>query len=160
MKWKNFTHYWPIVRGIFTGHRWILLTKARDAQLWCFFDLRLNKRLSKQSRRRWFETPLPSLWRLSNDILLGRSHGRLICIRKILCLKRPSSYWDMEHFCFCFCWLEDEYVWKMCNFCNELLVHVPSCSKFISGLAKPEIESDDGTIFVTDKEKHQLLTTL
>ena len=22
-----------------------------------FFDLRLNKRLSKQSRRRWFETP-------------------------------------------------------------------------------------------------------
>ena len=28
-----------------------------------FFDLRLNKRLSKQSRRRWFETPLRSLWR-------------------------------------------------------------------------------------------------
>ena len=28
-----------------------------------FFDLRLNKRVSKQSRRRWFETPSPSLWR-------------------------------------------------------------------------------------------------
>ena len=28
-----------------------------------FFDLRLNKRLSKQSRRRWFETPSRSLWR-------------------------------------------------------------------------------------------------
>ena len=28
-----------------------------------FFDLRLNKRLSKQSRRRWFETLSPSLWR-------------------------------------------------------------------------------------------------
>ena len=28
-----------------------------------FFDLRLKKRLSKQSRRRWFETPLRSLWR-------------------------------------------------------------------------------------------------
>ena len=28
------------------------------------FDLRLNKRLSKQSRRRWFETPLRSLWRV------------------------------------------------------------------------------------------------
>ena len=27
-----------------------------------FFDLRLNKRLSKQSRRRRFETPLRSLW--------------------------------------------------------------------------------------------------
>ena len=28
-----------------------------------FYDLRLNKRLSKQSRRRWFETPL---WRHCN----------------------------------------------------------------------------------------------
>ena len=33
-----------------------------------FFDLRLNKRLSKQSRRRWFESPSPSLWRHSNTI--------------------------------------------------------------------------------------------
>ena len=33
--------------GEFTGHRWIPLTKASDAELWCFFDLRLNKRLSK-----------------------------------------------------------------------------------------------------------------
>ena len=31
-----------------------------------FFDLRLNKPLSKQSRRRWFETPLRSLWRHCN----------------------------------------------------------------------------------------------
>ena len=28
-----------------------------------FFDLRQNKRLNKQSRRRWFETPWRSLWR-------------------------------------------------------------------------------------------------
>ena len=31
-----------------------------------FFDLRLNKRLSKQSRRWWFETPSCSLWRHCN----------------------------------------------------------------------------------------------
>ena len=31
-----------------------------------FFDLRLNKRLSKQSRRRWFETPSRLLWRQCN----------------------------------------------------------------------------------------------
>ena len=30
------------------------------------FDLRLNKRLNEQSTCRWFETPLPSLWRHSN----------------------------------------------------------------------------------------------
>ena len=46
-----------------TGNRWIPLTKASDAELWClFFDMRLNKRLKKQSRRRWFETPSRSLW--------------------------------------------------------------------------------------------------
>ena len=32
-----------------------------------FFDRRLNKRLSKHSRRRWFETPSRSLWRHSNE---------------------------------------------------------------------------------------------
>ena len=31
-----------------------------------FFDLRLNKRLSKQSWGRWFETPLGPLWRQCN----------------------------------------------------------------------------------------------
>ena len=41
---------------------WIPRAKAIDAQLWCFF-LCLNKRLSKQSWGRWFETQSCSLWR-------------------------------------------------------------------------------------------------
>ena len=41
--------------------RWIPLTKASDADI--FFDLCLNKRLSKQSLGWWFETPSRSLWR-------------------------------------------------------------------------------------------------
>ena len=32
-----------------------------------FFDLRLNKRLSKQSWGWWFKTPSRPLWRDSND---------------------------------------------------------------------------------------------
>ena len=32
-----------------------------------FFDLRLNKRLSKQSRRRWLDTPWHSSWRHCNE---------------------------------------------------------------------------------------------
>ena len=32
-----------------------------------FFDLRLNKRLSKQSRRRWLQTPSRSSWRHCNE---------------------------------------------------------------------------------------------
>ena len=52
--------------GEFTGDRWIPLIKVSDAELWCFFDLRLNKWLSNQWRRRWFETPSRSLWRHCN----------------------------------------------------------------------------------------------
>ena len=33
-----------------------------------FFDLHLKKRLSKQSRRWWFDTPSRSLWRHCDDI--------------------------------------------------------------------------------------------
>ena len=51
--------------GEITGHLWIPRTKARDAEFW-FFYLRQNKRLSKQSRRRLFETPSCSLWRHCN----------------------------------------------------------------------------------------------
>ena len=36
-----------------------------------FFDLRLNKRLSKQSWRWWFETPSRSLWCCHNDVHWG-----------------------------------------------------------------------------------------
>ena len=35
IKWKHFPCYWPFVWE-FTGHRWIPLTKASDAGLWCF----------------------------------------------------------------------------------------------------------------------------
>ena len=58
------------MRGI---HRWVTgefpsqrpVTQSFDV----FIDLRLNKRLRKQSRRRWFETPSPSLWRHRNEVL-------------------------------------------------------------------------------------------
>ena len=35
IKWKHFPRYWQFVRRT-TGHRWIPLTKASDAELWCF----------------------------------------------------------------------------------------------------------------------------
>ena len=43
------------------GHRWIPSQKQVARRLDVFFDLRLNKRLSKQSRRQWFDTLLRSL---------------------------------------------------------------------------------------------------
>ena len=53
--------------GESTGHQWIPLTRASKADLWCFLDVRLNKRLSKQSKCRWFQTPWHSLLRHCND---------------------------------------------------------------------------------------------
>ena len=52
--------------GEFTGDRWIPLTKASDTELWCFFDLRLFKRLSKHSWGWWFESVSRSVWRHHN----------------------------------------------------------------------------------------------
>ena len=42
-----------------------------------FFDLRLNKRLSKQSRCWWFETPSRPLWRHRNVMCRSWIHARL-----------------------------------------------------------------------------------
>ena len=52
--------------GEFTGHRWIPLTKASDAELWWFLWCALNIRLSKQWWCWRFETPSRPLWRQSN----------------------------------------------------------------------------------------------
>ena len=50
----------------FIGRRWIPLTKEVTQSYNVFFDLRLNKRFSKQSRCWWFKTPSRSLWRRCN----------------------------------------------------------------------------------------------
>ena len=63
IKWKHFPRYWPFVRGIHRSRR-----KASYAELWFFFDLRLNNRLSKQSWGWWFETLSGPLWRHCNDL--------------------------------------------------------------------------------------------
>ena len=71
IKWKHFPRYWPFVRGNspvtgeFPAQRPV--TQSFDV----FFDLRLNKRLSKQSRGWWFETPShPLCCRCSDTKLL------------------------------------------------------------------------------------------
>ena len=52
--------------GVFAGHRWIPRTKASDAELWCFLWSAPEPTDMKTMRRRWFETPSPSLWRHCN----------------------------------------------------------------------------------------------
>ena len=67
IKWKHFLRYWPFVRGIHRS-RWIPHTKSVTRSFDVFFNLRLNKRLSKQPWGWWFETPSWSLWRQCNAV--------------------------------------------------------------------------------------------
>ena len=53
IKWKHFPHYWSFMRGIGEFHSQRTVTRSFDV----FFDLRLNKRLSKQLWGWWLETP-------------------------------------------------------------------------------------------------------
>ena len=54
IKWKRFPHYCPLC-GEFTGQFPAQMPVTRSFDV--FFDLCLNKRLSKQSYGWWFETP-------------------------------------------------------------------------------------------------------
>ena len=63
IKWKHFPRYWPLMRGIRRSQSPV--KQSFDI----FFDLRVDKRLSKQSVHRWFETPLRPLCRHCNDAL-------------------------------------------------------------------------------------------
>ena len=62
IKWKHFPRYWPFVRGIHRSPAQRPVTQSFDV----FFDLRLNKRLSKQAWGWWSETPSRPLCRHCN----------------------------------------------------------------------------------------------
>ena len=81
IKWKHFPRYWPYVRGI---HRSPVNSphkgQGRGALIF-FFDLRLNKRLSKQSWGWWFKTPSCTLWCHCNVVSLfqiGINHAKYL----------------------------------------------------------------------------------
>ena len=54
------------VTGPLCGHRWIPAQRPVTRSFDVFFHIRLNKRLSKQSRGWWFETLPRPIWRHSN----------------------------------------------------------------------------------------------
>ena len=65
IKWKHYPRNWPFVRGIHRSREFPAerpVTRSFDA----FFDLRPNKRLSKQPWGWWFETQSWSWWRHCN----------------------------------------------------------------------------------------------
>ena len=64
-----------------TGPRWIPTQRPVTRSFDVFFDLRLNKRLSKQPWGWWFETLSRPLWRHRNDMNM---YHRLWCMIGLL----------------------------------------------------------------------------
>ena len=69
---RNIFRVTGLLWGESTGHRFIPLTKASGAKLWCILWYAPVQRWGKQSRRRWFETPFHSLWRHCNYMTSAR----------------------------------------------------------------------------------------
>ena len=89
IKWKHFPRYWPFVRGI---HRSPVNSphkgKWRGALMF-FFDARLNKRLGKQSRRRWLRR-----YRAHYDVTVMSDWTPSLCkTRNRLPYSRCQSCW-------------------------------------------------------------------
>ena len=95
--------------GEFLSHRGVPLTKASDAGFRCFYQ-RLNKWFSKQSRRRWSETPSCSLWRHCNG---AGKDIQLVVGRQIASELHIYLYYLMIH--------ESWYILFPCNWCSGLL---------------------------------------
>ena len=98
IKWKHFPRYWPLWgesngTGGFPSQRPV--TWSFDV----FLDLRLNKRLSKQSKYRWFETPSRSLWRHCNahdNWCTQRSCCMIHKIKCIICINVTTTPMNRE----------------------------------------------------------------
>ena len=101
--WKHLPRYWQFVRGI---HRSPVNSPHKGqwrGALIFFFDLRLNKRLSKQLWGWWFETLPCPLWRHSNVNQLW------LCLLTHACVTLPERRkshalkwfvkWFSQHLC-------------------------------------------------------------
>ena len=96
--------------GEFIGHRWKLSQRPMTQSFDISFDLCLNKCLSKQSRRRWFERPSRSLWHQYNDAKMKKKiYATYSKQAPILSNMKSEQYikalpkaWDIVMFCIYF----------------------------------------------------------
>ena len=104
-----------------------------------FFDMRLNKRLSKKSKRRWFETPSRSLWCHCN--VRYTIHCSPLCeilVYSKPCYRQPINMWIKNYhhiiysaiclfFCKRWCYLARHFCVSMCAlifFVNQFYCHL------------------------------------
>ena len=81
-KMEKFSAFLPLCAGNWTMTGEFPAQRPVTRTFDGFFDLRLSKRFSKQSRRCWFETPSCSLWRHCNEWHLQQIIGQHIDIEQ------------------------------------------------------------------------------
>ena len=86
-----------------------------------FFDLRLNKRLSKQPWGWWFETPSWSLWRHCNAVLYALQWNLYKATTKFCGLSRQVVSHDRENKHDFVMAMPDKW-WNLCVFSETWLV--------------------------------------
>ena len=74
IKWKHFPRYWPFVQGIHRSPVNSLHKGQWRGALMLSLICVLNKQLSKQSWRWWFEMTPRSLWRHCNAAAIQQHH--------------------------------------------------------------------------------------
>ena len=119
IKWKHFPRYWPVTRSF-------------DV----FFDLHLNKRLSKQWRGWWFETPSRPVWRH----VMRRTRVIRMFADVRAANQQPShdlEYHHRAHF------TDDvpitNRLWRICHFCHFWsckVIGTKFCIRHDSGVVK------------------------
>ena len=90
IKWRHFPRNWPFVRE-FTGPRWFRAQRPVTRSFDVFFDLRPNKRLSKQWWGWGFETLSSPLWRHCNAIYKRPVMKAFSCHDVIMYVSIPTS---------------------------------------------------------------------
>ena len=96
-----------------------------------FFDMRLNKRLSKQSWGWWFETLSHPLWRHRNDGNLWCHNSR----HKQRVLMHGHQGWNVRHG-LCHIYMIYVYVWVVYSFCLFCCLFIIVTTQFVA-LYKP-----------------------
>ena len=109
IKYKHFPRYWPICAGNSSAAGEFPLQRPVTRSFDVFFDLRMNKRLSIQSRRRWLETPSRHLWRHCNvnmqaivdnqghSVNWGHDADSIICCWKNHCNDARINKWNINN---------------------------------------------------------------
>ena len=115
--WRQQMETFSALMALCAGNSLVTGQRPMTRSLQVFFDLGLNKQLSKQLRRRWFETPSHPLWRHCNVLLVylntvWQMKTRLPNIKVV----------DINRYHQNSCKIISEYHSPICQFCRQSVV--------------------------------------